>query len=58
MDPNAALRLLLWALADGDRDEAIDAAEALSEWLRKGGFMPSRNLLCTEAKLIGLATTS
>ena len=58
MDPNAALRQLLWALVDDNRDGAIEAAEAIAGWLRRGGFMPSADVLRAEAKLIGAATTS
>jgi hypothetical protein len=40
MDPNATLVSLLAALEDGDKATALDAAEALTDWLRRGGFMP------------------
>jgi hypothetical protein len=53
MDPNATLEKLRAALAvlahdDGTTDadlkavrEAAEAAEALDEWLSRGGFLPS-----------------
>ena len=41
MDPNATLRNLLNALADGDRNEAASAANALTEWLMVGGAAPT-----------------
>lgn len=45
MDPNAALDNLLFALADGDRDSAIDAADDLASWLSNGGFIPWEHAL-------------
>ncbi len=41
MDPDAALALLLQAIADEDRDAAIEHVEALAQWLRRGGHLPS-----------------
>lgn len=41
MDPNAALRLLLEALAEHDRAAAVEALETLREWLLNGGFLPA-----------------
>jgi hypothetical protein len=40
MDPNATLAAFLVSLEDGDKATALDAAEALTDWLRRGGFMP------------------
>ncbi|REJ90680.1 MAG: hypothetical protein DWQ35_15885 [Planctomycetota bacterium] len=40
MDPNATWTELLQALIDDDWPAAYDAAEALAEWLRRGGFPP------------------
>jgi hypothetical protein len=41
MDPNATLELIAQALRDGDREAAREAAENLSEWIRRGGFPPA-----------------
>ena len=41
MDPNATLAAFLASLEDGDPATALDAAEALTDWLRRGGFMPA-----------------
>lgn len=41
MDPQAVLREMLYALANGDRDGAARAAQDLSEWIDKGGFLPA-----------------
>jgi hypothetical protein len=41
MDPNAALRRFLDALAKGDRAEATEAITDLQEWIAKGGFLPT-----------------
>jgi len=40
MDPNVSLNDLLEAFQEGDRDNAIDAMDALVGWLEKDGFMP------------------
>jgi len=40
MDPQAAWTNILDALAEGDWPAAHQAAEALAEWLRRGGFPP------------------
>ncbi len=41
MDPNAALHSLRLAIASGEYEIAADYAEALDEWLSKGGYLPS-----------------
>lgn len=41
MDPTVCLINVLDALAAGERDDAIDALEDLTEWLRQHGYMPS-----------------
>ena len=42
MDPKAAVRDLLVALMDGNREAAWDALEALVDWTsRRHGFLPS-----------------
>ena len=40
MDPNQALEDLDYFMHSGDRDDALDAAYALSYWIRMGGFEP------------------
>ena len=40
MDPNAALRLLMEALEDKDREAAVEAMDALRQWINRGGFLP------------------
>jgi hypothetical protein len=40
MDPAAAWRELTDALASGNHDTAIERAEALIDWIGKGGFNP------------------
>lgn len=41
MDPQAALHQLLEAIHDQDRDRAIDHLEALTQWITRGGFLPT-----------------
>jgi hypothetical protein len=41
MDPNAAYRELAESMRDGDLDGARVAFFALSEWVGRGGFLPS-----------------
>ena len=41
MDPTAALRELLEALRNHDRDTAFDRLNALLDWLSKGGAFPT-----------------
>jgi len=41
MDPTMTLQLALEAIAEDNREDAIEHLEALSEWLRKGGFLPT-----------------
>ena len=40
MEPCATWTELLQALIDDDWPAALEAAETLAEWLRKGGFPP------------------
>ena len=40
MDPNQAYEDWLLALTDKDKEAAVDAAEALAGWLKRGGFEP------------------
>lgn len=40
MDPNATWNGLLQAFREDDWSAAIDFAEALAEWLNRGGFPP------------------
>lgn len=40
MDPNATWSELLQALIEDDWPAALEAAETLAEWLRRGGFAP------------------
>ena len=40
MDPNAALKAFLDALAEGDRTAALEALDALRGWIEIGGFLP------------------
>jgi hypothetical protein len=40
MDPTATLGSLLEACLDSDREQAIEAVDALREWIRRGGFLP------------------
>ena len=40
MDPQMTWGDMLDALAAGDVDAAIEAAEALMDWLARGGFPP------------------
>lgn len=41
MDPNACLRYLRQAVADGEADRALELREALHLWVARGGFEPS-----------------
>jgi len=40
MDPNETLRLWHRALEAGERDEALDHATDLANWMNNGGFEP------------------
>ena len=40
MDPNAAYAALDAALRANDRDTALSALESLTQWLKRGGFLP------------------
>lgn len=40
MDPTQALTEILQALANGQRQESLDAMRDLSDWIRRGGFFP------------------
>ena len=41
MDPQTALTELLEAFELQDRDTAIDRLEALTIWVKRGGFLPN-----------------
>jgi len=41
VDPNVAYGLFLAALKDGRVGEAASAADTLSAWLLRGGFIPA-----------------
>jgi len=41
MDPNECLQTLLDAWSDTEIDVAQENADALREWLRKGGYVPT-----------------
>lgn len=41
MDPNLALYSFIAAVAEGDDECADDYYDALSTWLRSGGFEPN-----------------
>ena len=40
MDPDVILRNFYKSIANGELEEADEAAESLMEWLGKGGFVP------------------
>lgn len=40
MDPDATLRLIAEAVADGELTEADEACDDLRVWLQRGGFEP------------------
>lgn len=40
MDPNQAYEDWLLALTEHRREAAVEAAEALAGWLKRGGFEP------------------
>ncbi|MEZ6063689.1 MAG: hypothetical protein R3C19_25350 [Planctomycetaceae bacterium] len=42
MDPTTTYRNLLTAFDSDDHDTALELAEALAEWLERGGFWPER----------------
>lgn len=48
MDPNVALLELMRAAMEGDASTLEDRAEALADWLRRGGFRPSGFALLLE----------
>ena len=49
MDPNAALAMIIEAAIDGDPDKLREHAEALAEWLERGGFVPADPFVREEA---------
>lgn len=55
MDPDAALRLIVEAIQDGDMAEAADHAFGLFNWLEGGGFMPDVSREALQALLSMLA---
>lgn len=40
MDPTACYRSMCYAFEAGDYETAVEAAENLVNWLRRGGFPP------------------
>lgn len=44
MDPNKCLFDLVQAIYEGDRDTAVELADALKDWLQKDGFCPTNVL--------------
>lgn len=40
MDPNRTLWDLMWAIYEGDAEEAIELTDALRAWISKGGLLP------------------
>lgn len=49
MDPDATMELIMEAIDSEDPEEASELIEALLNWLRDDGFMPTvtREQLCT-----------
>jgi hypothetical protein len=43
MDPNAAADALRQALEDGDQDAAREYAQAIDQWVARGGFPPAND---------------
>jgi len=43
MDPKATLRQVLQAMIDGDRTEARMGLQALHDWLRRDGHIPTKS---------------
>ena len=41
MDPNATLQNLLDGIAVDDSEKVSEAAESLSQWIGRGGFLPT-----------------
>lgn len=41
MDPNATVKRILGALADGDFDGMEEAIGDLATWIQRGGFFPN-----------------
>jgi len=41
MDPNATLEMLLDGIAVDDTEKVSEAAETLSQWISRGGFLPT-----------------
>jgi hypothetical protein len=50
MDPTAALRELLIALDEHDRNQALEHVTALVTWLGKGGALPDARRAVYEFK--------
>ena len=55
MDPNETLEQLLKATARIDRDESIEHAQALRDWLLQGGFPPEVSEKQLRIVLVGYA---
>lgn len=52
MDPNACLREILEAVADGDR-EVAEKLRDLADWIESGGFMPDCEAVAVSASDVG-----
>ncbi len=53
MDPKETLEMLVKATARIDRDESIEHAKALQDWLLTGGFVPEMSEKQLRIILIG-----
>lgn len=53
MDINATAKELIIALLDGDRDFALELAEAMADWLdRLQGAMPDKDRLLSDLERV------
>lgn len=57
MDPNQALIELAQALYDNDLSAALERAQALDYWTRRGGFMPKCSDAILGVMIQGLVTS-
>lgn len=48
MDPDAALRIILHSLDEGNVPVAIEALRDLADWLEDEGFLPNVPKACEE----------
>ena len=52
MDPNETWKQMLDAYSQSNWDEAVELAEALLAWLRRGGFPPKTTIVSSDGTVM------